>query len=141
MPPNSLAALSAMAIAESGSETSTPAKMALPPSATICLATPSPTSALISATTTAAPSRASACAYASPMPCAAPVTMATLLSNSPIILSSSLLFHCRRNDFGFQIFLETGHTHLPAVARLLVSAEGCVGRIPDTAVDVYRSDP
>jgi hypothetical protein len=49
-----------MAFAESSSETSTGTAIAVPPSATICLATPSAASTLVSATTTDAPSRASA---------------------------------------------------------------------------------
>ncbi len=62
MPPSSASVRSAIALAESGSDTSTGTLIAVPPSATICLATPSAASALMSATTTAAPSRASASA-------------------------------------------------------------------------------
>jgi hypothetical protein len=62
MPPNSASVRSAIALAESMSDTSTGTLIAVPPSAMICLATRSAPSALISATTTAAPSRANASA-------------------------------------------------------------------------------
>src|ERR1700733_3595034 len=144
MPPNSASVRSAIALADSGSDTSTGMLMAVPPSAAICLATPSAASALISATTTAAPSRASASAYAWPMPPPDPVTMATLSSNLTLFLSGRLATyhtlsansrvingHSRlnrcRNSLGFQVLLETVQTHLAAVPGLLVTAEGRIG--------------
>src|ERR1035441_2628421 len=144
MTPNSDSVRSAIALAEAGSDTSTGMLMAVPPSAAICLATPSAASALMSATTTAAPSRANASAYAWPMPPPEPVTMATLFSNLTLFLSGrpatyytlnaksgvitghSHLDRCR-NSFGFQVLLETGQTHLAAVPGLLVTAEGRIG--------------
>src|ERR1700759_783922 len=98
--------------------------MAVPPSAAICLATPSAASALMSAPTTAAPSRARCSAYAWPMPPPDPVTMATLFSN--LTLWAPLVNRCR-NGFGFQVLLETGQTHFAAVPGLLVAAEWRVG--------------
>ena len=44
------------------------------------------------------------------------------------------------NGFGFEVLLETGQPHLPAVAGLLVSAERHVRGVPDAAVDVDGAD-
>ena len=49
------------------------------------------------------------------------------------------LIRCCGNGFGFQVLLETGHAHLAADAGLLVAAERHVGRVPDAAVDVDRA--
>src|SRR3954451_19728211 len=99
-------------------------------------ATCSPASALRSATTTDAPSAASARAYASPMPCAAPVTTTTLFSKRMLI---SLCGRCwsrgLRHGLGLEVLLEAGHTHLPTDAGLLVAAERGVRAEPDPAVD------
>src|SRR5947209_10019981 len=72
------------------------------------------------------------------MPPAAPVTMATLPSNRPMIIPPL----CRLGDeLGFQVFLETGQTHLAADSGLLVAAERRVDRVPDAAVDPDRAGP
>ena len=81
MPPNSESVCAAISLAESGSDTSTRTASALPPSPLMPSATFCAPSTLMSATTTAAPSRASASAYAWPMPPPAPVTMATFSLN------------------------------------------------------------
>src|ERR1700757_3390023 len=159
MPPNSASVRSAMALADAGSETSTGMASAVPPSATICLATRSPASALMSATTAAAPSRASASAYAWPMPPAEPVTIGTLLSNCPMLfLPCRMWTYCTLfaemgvttprsalyrfgDDLGLQVLFEARYTHLAAHARLFVAAERHVARVPDAAVDVDRPGP
>src|SRR6478752_6942666 len=46
-----------------------------------------------------------------------------------------------RDEFGFQVFLEAGHTHFAADPGLLVATEGRVRRVPDAAVDVDGADP
>src|SRR3984957_2721361 len=75
------------------------------------------------------------------MPPPDPVTMATLFSNRPMLFLSGLRLDRCRNGFDFQVLLETCETHLASVARLLVTAEGRVGRVPDAAVDVDGSHP
>src|SRR3954454_23441074 len=59
--------------------------IALWPASTICLAAARDSASLTSASTTAAPSAANACAVVKPMPDAAPVTSATLFSNDRFI--------------------------------------------------------
>ena len=74
------------------SPTSVRTKMASPPSALILSTTRWPPSALTSATQTDAPSRARTCAVTSPIPEAAPVTMAALPAIRPLLLIVGLLF-------------------------------------------------
>src|SRR6187399_3239234 len=69
------------------------------------------------------------------MPCAAPVTMATLPSKRPMKAPLRGL----GDDLGLQVLLESGDTQLPADPGLLVAAEGRVGGIPDRAVDAERA--
>src|SRR5579859_5972410 len=92
MPPKRSTARAAMSCADSGLETSVWEKTASPPSPSIPAATLGPASEFRSATTTAAPSDASARAYASPIPCAAPVTIATLPANRPSALGIRLAY-------------------------------------------------
>src|SRR4029453_13007701 len=78
MPPNASTAAAAIACVDSGDATSTRTNRAAAP---ISSATRRPCASFSSATTTRAPSAASALAYTSPMPCPAPVTIATLSWN------------------------------------------------------------
>src|SRR5688572_28471317 len=78
MPPNASTAAAAIACVDSGDATSTRTKRAFFP---ISSATRRPCASFSSATTTRAPSAARALAYVSPMPCPAPVTIATLSWN------------------------------------------------------------
>src|SRR5258706_1262267 len=71
-----------MASTDSSFETSVRSARAAPPAASMSLATRAPFSPLSSATTTFAPSSASPLASARPIPWPAPVTIATLFSNS-----------------------------------------------------------
>src|SRR5215208_2989037 len=93
------------------------------------------------------------------MPPPAPVTIATLSSNCPIVFlplcrvasyctlfgssrdisGHSARLDARCDDLLFQVFLETGEPHFPADAGLLVSTERHVGRVPDAAVDLDRA--
>src|SRR5690606_8648010 len=140
MPPNRSTAVAAIASTDAGSDTSVRTNTPLMSSATAC-----PRSST-SATTTDAPSAASARAYASPMPCAAPVTIATLPSNlmpRPPCLDSSSRTSCAavppvsralRDRLGLQVLLEPGHAHLAADAGLLVAPERDVRPVPDATV-------
>ena len=77
------------------SPTSVRTKMASPPSALILSTTRWPPSALTSATQTDAPSRARTCAVTSPIPEAAPVTMAALPATRPLFIVDLL---CQKLD-------------------------------------------
>src|SRR5574338_836527 len=97
----------------------------------------SPFSSSRSATTTDAPSAANPRAYASPMPPAAPVTIATFPSNL-FTRSRSCGLSCGLGDgLGLEVLLEAGPPHLPADSGRLVAAEGHVAAVPDAAVDAH----
>src|SRR5476651_882185 len=76
--PNSLTAAAIAASTSILRETSQRAKLALKPSERNRRVSPRPASSFTSVSSTRAPSRAKARAHARPMPCAAPVTTATL---------------------------------------------------------------
>ena len=81
MPPNSASVLGGHLLGGVGVGHVDPHASALPPSPLMPSATFWAPSVLMSATTTAAPSRASASAYAWPIPPPAPVTIATFSLN------------------------------------------------------------
>src|SRR3954452_15296958 len=69
------------------------------------------------------------------MPCAAPVTMATLSLNVVVSKDISQLLPCGDGDgLDLGVLLEAGHTHLAADPGLLEPAEGDIGAGPDAAV-------
>ncbi len=86
-------AAATMALTCSPFEMSTLTNAASPPLATMSSTTDWPFSSLKSATTTFAPAWAKRRAVASPMPCAAPVTMATLSWRTGNVMTCS--FHLR----------------------------------------------
>src|SRR4051812_15396753 len=129
MPPYAATACSTIAAADSCDDTSVGTNS--PP---MSAATFWPPSASMSAATTDAPSAASARAYASPIPCAAPVTTATFPSN--LMPTSSCWFG---HHFRLQVLLEAGDAHLAADAGLLVAAERRVRAEPHAAVDRERA--
>ena len=76
-----------MAAASAALETSVRKNDASPPSPRMRSAVASPSSALMSLTSTWAPAAANTRAVASPMPIAAPVTIATLPSSIPVAIA------------------------------------------------------
>src|SRR5215469_16295168 len=88
--PNSATVRSTIAATCASSLTSQGMPIALWPPETSFCASAFTTSSRKSANTTAAPASANACAVASPMPDAAPVTSATLFSKDPFILEVSI---------------------------------------------------